>query len=365
MRFFKQIRRRCSSLFSDPCSRRRQSRTSRLNCERLTDRLLMAADIVSVPDSSAEFETYEGSVYDTHEGEVTFNARTGVLTITGDGLDDTATVRELGNGRLKVEATFQTSPGNFFPQYEELTMSESSVRKIVFYGHGGDDVFTNESSIPSSAWGGSGQDVLTGGSANDLLDGGDQDDTIRGGYGSDTLNGGDGDDFIDGEGGNDTINGDGGRDEILGGRGDDTLEGDGDDDVIYGNGGNDTIDGGDGEDLLYGGTDNDIVFGRSGNDAIFGGDGEDRMIGGDGADNVHGGGGADYLDGGMDGIDDSFEDKLWGDGGGDTFVQYYVYTSETFDTGSHEYTIWYWEDLDTVMDFTGSDGDLLDEVRLS
>ncbi|HWS35190.1 MAG TPA: calcium-binding protein, partial [Actinoplanes sp.] len=93
------------------------------------------------------------------------------------------------------------------------------------------DSITNRTSLPLSASGGSGNDVITGGSAADA---------IYGGAGNDSIHGHAGNDAIYGDAGNDTIHGYDGNDAIYGGAGNDTIHGHGGNDSLYGGDGNDT-----------------------------------------------------------------------------------------------------------------------------
>lgn len=172
----------------------------------------------------------------------------GVLTITGTGLADTASV--IASSRITLSVTLNHVTSSY---------STSAVGKIVFYGLDGDDTFTNSTSIPST---------INGGDGNDILNGGSGDDFIVGGYGQDTIHGNAGDDTIWGSGGSDTLYGDDG------------------DDVIFGHGGNDEIHGGAGRDTINGGSGNDTIFGDSGQDLIVAvGNGADTITGGSQWDN--------------------------------------------------------------------------------
>lgn len=87
----------------------------------------------------------------------------------------------------------------------------------------GDDLFLwNNTSVPLTIDGGSGDDELSGGAATDSIDGGPGDDSIVGFGGDDRLDGGSGSDQIDGSSGDDRIDG---------GTGADKLNGDGEGDV--------------------------------------------------------------------------------------------------------------------------------------
>jgi len=92
------------------------------------------------------------------------------------------------------------------------TSLASGVVSIEFRGGNGNDSFTNATTLPSTAYGNGGYNVLTGGSGRDYLVGGSSDDT---------LNGRGGNDYLYGNGGNDRLTGDAGDDNLFGGDGND------------------------------------------------------------------------------------------------------------------------------------------------
>lgn len=110
------------------------------------------------------------------------------------------------------------------------------------------------------------------------------------------INGYNGDDLIDlsnnttiysivfGGTGNDLIFGSNGSNELHGDEGDDTLFGGNGADLLFGDAGNDFLFGGNGADALFGGAGNDWLFGENGADLLDGGDDEDWLLGGNGAD---------------------------------------------------------------------------------
>ncbi len=69
---------------------------------------------------------------------------------------------------------------------------------------------------------------------------------------------------------------------------------------------------------LFGDHGHDHLYGGGGIDYLYGGPGNDHLYGRDGLDFLYGGTNNDYLDGGHD----NYEDRLKGEGGNDTFVQY-------------------------------------------
>lgn len=194
-----------------------------------------------------------GSQYDTVNGDITaaptlpplstgIKLEGGVLTITGSNYDDGASVVPSGTDVVASRGSFKS------------TFPASSVSRIVFYGNGGNDSFSNTTNIKSEAYGGDGNDSLRGGSNADFL---------VGGLGNDSLYGNNGDDVLWGSGGHDAL--DGGND-------DDHLKGHGGDDYLYGQYG---------EDALYGGTGTDELSGGYGIDTLVSiGGGTDTVVGG-------------------------------------------------------------------------------------
>lgn len=239
----------------------------------------------------------------------------GELLLGGDSNDNTAVISVSGS---VLTAVF-TGSGT-------TTFDVADVNSIRFVGLGGDDRFTNNTSLPAFAFGNAGNDQLRGGSGNDLLVGGtgddllvgnDGDDEIRGGAdgtktisggagndrlfggsGTNTIRGGDGDDVIFGGDSIDNIFGDAGNDELFPGNGVNTVEGGAGDDFLTGGRDADTVFGGDGDDLLFTGLGDDIVNGGNGDDWIGASDGNDTINGGAGADRLNGGNGNDNIVGG-------------------------------------------------------------------
>lgn len=176
-------------------------RRSDLRCEKLEDRRLLAAEIL-------------------------FNADAGLLTINGTDRSDRATV---SNADGMIHVNVETG---------EDTVNESfaadQVGAILFNGEAGSDWFENQTSIGSTARGGSGNDRLTGGSGADRLFGSSGRDVLRGGPGNDFLLGSDGADLLFGEDGDDEIEGASDRDILIGGRGRDDLDGGSWSDILIG-----------------------------------------------------------------------------------------------------------------------------------
>ena len=104
-------------------------------------------------------------------------------------------------------------------------------RIVVLAGAGDDRVDLSGGSlktsgrIPSSVYGGTGNDVLIAGAGNDLLYGNGGDDYLDGGAGTDIIYGDSGDDFLIGGTERDVIYGGVGIDTVFGVAGDDVLDG--------------------------------------------------------------------------------------------------------------------------------------------
>ena len=240
-------------------------------------------------------ESLEGRIVLT--AGIGLDATTGILRIMGSETADVSVVRYDG---VNVVATISNAAGTTTRSYKS-----SDVKAITFAGYAGDDFFTNNTAIPSTATGGAGKDTLRGGSGKDTLMGGDGDDKLMGNKGDDTLQG---------AAGNDTEIGGAGIDTLYGGLGDDSLSGAAGDDKLNGGSGDDWLEGGAGNDSASGDDGNDVQYGGTGNDSMKGGNGHDLLYGDDGLDTVEGEAGDDRLDGG------SGDDSLRGGIGDDTSV---------------------------------------------
>ena len=246
---------------------------------------------------------------------ISFDPSNGVLALIGDNTADVASVSQIVNDPssdfvIQVDLNGQSE-----------TFINTPITSIFFEGNDGNDEFVNNTSLPSFARGGLGNDILVGGSGIDRLVGSEGDDTLEGNFGADILVG---------NAGNDTLSGDGGEDRLFGGAGEDLLDGDegndflsgGDDaDTINGGAGNDTGVGGAGDDTLNGGTGDDGLFGTGGEDELFGDEGDDILGGNDGNDLLEGGLGLDRLFGeaGNDRLNGGEgNDRLFGREGDDT-----------------------------------------------
>ena len=170
---------------------------------------------------------------------VTLEVVNGFDTIVIDGTsgDDVAEVTRAADGQIRVEFNNEE---HFF----------NTTERIRFLGRSGDDTFTNNTDISSSAVGHDGDDTLRGGNGNNW---------IQGGQGNDLIVGGD-------------------KNDLLRGRaGDDTIEGGKRHDRIFGDGGDDTIVGESGRDFIQGGDDNDTIFTGNGDDRVNGGSGNNKI----------------------------------------------------------------------------------------
>lgn len=304
-----------------------------------------------------------------------------VVNATGrSGCADSVVVT-LDNGGTATTADdvykFRHSSGSSFPLTKTYPAyladgTTRAINKINFYGHEGDDLFENDTYIPSFAEGGDGNDTLRGGASADTLIGDRKwqcdlatgcHDVIEGGAGNDSVWGIMGNDTILGEEGDDELHGNDGADWMEGGDGDDAIKGgDGNDrmlgeifcifcptpfpygdDTMEGGNGSDSVYGGPGDDQLHGyvvgaqGSDasvadyldgeagEDWLYGSLGNDTLMGGTGAytDFLFGNNGNDSLNGGSGDDLLEGGP-GID-----TLRGGGGNDILVGGWTSLSET------------------------------------
>lgn len=315
----------------------------------------------------------------------------GVIRIVGDDRADKAVVvvKTMGHSQQVFVTLDQTkyvrAPGVGSQELKIKTHSEkaflrSGVSGLYFSGGNGFDSFVNQTSLPSLASGGDGDDSLTGGQGKDILLGGPGADWLEGRGGDDQLSGGTGDDRYlfkpAATLGSDTIEEDPNRDadrldfsafvagirvslaqttaqevvpgvlslslssatgleDVEGGSGGDVIIGNDRFNRLYGNKGNDGLDdmaaavasggaqlyGGDGDDNLSGSPFDDFLDGGAGVDKIRGLDGNDEIHCGSGNDvEVLGEGGNDIIfgDDGNDVIDGGQgDDKLYGGNGDD------------------------------------------------
>ena len=116
----------------------------------------------------------------------TFLSSPGILTVMGDGRDNTITVSRDAAGQILVNG------GAVHVRGGTPTVANTSLIQV--FGQNGDDTISlNEANgaLPAAfLFGGAGNDTLTGGSGNDLLFGQTGNDTLLGKGGNDLLFGG-------------------------------------------------------------------------------------------------------------------------------------------------------------------------------
>jgi len=220
------------------------------------------------------------------------------LRITGTANDDFVEVSQPDEEHVKV--TVYEDQERTTVQSTK-TFNTSAVTSVVFDGKAGDDYLWNgheesatvpglfgssmsftypveQHSLPTTAYGGTGNDHLEGSIVDDFLYGGPGDDIIYGNAGMDSIKG-DADPFRSSPStmpdGDDVLNGGSGIDRLWGEGGDDTLRGGQGADWLFGN---------TGDDNLYGEGGDDHLFGQRGLDGLFGGAGKDHLDGGSGPD---------------------------------------------------------------------------------
>jgi Ca2+-binding RTX toxin-like protein len=167
-----------------------------------------------------------------------FSPGTGILTVVGDGLNNTITVSRDAAGGILVNggaAVVKVHLHRFLGNGPTPvvgnggTPTVADVNQVRVFGRGGDDTITLDESngaLPRAVlFGGAGNDVLTGGSGDDQLFGQAGNDTLLGKDGFDLLFGGAGNDVLTGDAGNDTLRGGAGDDVLIGGLGLDVLDG--------------------------------------------------------------------------------------------------------------------------------------------
>ena len=301
-----------------------------------------------------------------------FTPATGLLAVSGDGLDNAITVSRNPAGNLLVNGGAVTITGG--------TPTVANTAQIQISAGGGNDLITLDESngaLPAAQ-----------------LHGEEGNDTITGGSGADSITGGTGNDVLFGRGGNDSLFGNADNDTLTGGSGDDQLFGQSGDDRMVWNPGDaaDLLEGADGTDtaeinggsgaesftitangtrvrfdrldpppffLDIGTTENLVLNANGGNDSLActgnlaalisitadGGAGNDTLLGSNGIDALIGGADNDSIDGqqGNDIVflgtgDDVFQwdpgdgsDLVEGQDGNDTLVFNGSATSELFE----------------------------------
>src|SRR6476646_8154018 len=232
----------------------------------------------------------------------TFNPGNGVLTTTGDNLDNTITTSRDATGSILINAGAVPIQGG--------TATVTNTGLIQAFGQDGNDTISldeTNGALPSAKmFGGLGNDTVIGGSGADQLLGEAGDDVLNGAGGADAMTGGAGNDayFVDnisdqtiehpGEG-NDTVFST--VDFRMSANVDNIILQGGADLQAYGNSGVNALFGNTGSNLIDGEDGNDIVIGGRGDDVALLGAGDDTFVWnpGDGNDTVEGQAGADTL----------------------------------------------------------------------
>jgi Ca2+-binding RTX toxin-like protein len=323
-------------LFTQPSRSGRPGPRPVLRVQQLEDRTVLSAGIsydpaiatISIDGTDSDDDVVvEGTDWGDHT--------TGVhVSWTHDGTSTEFTLEE----------TFNTSSG----QWEG-----PPVHQVLFFGHDGNDSFTNNTNISAVAHGNAGNDTIQGGWVSDTLYGDGGSDTLWGSsagtagnaFAEDVLYGGSGYQTVAIRGGlvNVDLTQDDGNDQLYGGVGKDRLYGQEGNDTLVGGEGNDSVDGGPGNDQLFGdarpivagrspgfrapGADlypgtsylfvkntqtfvygvgpddpqiphNDVLHGGTGDDLLAGNQGNDHLFGEEGNDHLFGEAGADVLFGG-------------------------------------------------------------------
>jgi len=335
-------------LFSTHRSRRAakrridQRRQSKVLCELLECRTLMAANLIASLDMSNHILRVEGTANaDTvlvrnNAGSLSVQGLS-IRLINGSSVSHVSNVPRSDVLRVDVHALagddrvsmseFNLTAGQATPLFvyagagNDWMMGGSHNDRLL--GQAGDDTASGAKGNDNLD-GGIGNDTMTGGLGNDRLFGATGDDHLTGGDGDDTVMGGDGHDYLYGSAGNDLLVGallnspvETGNDVIYGGLGNDTIRGGYGNDTLVGEDGIDYIRGEDGDDLIIGAyygneveTGADSLFGDNGNDVIYGGYGDDGIYGGEGNDTLVGESGSDYLYG--ENGDDLLIGAYWG-----------------------------------------------------
>ncbi len=253
-----------------------------------------------------------------------FEPLTGVLTITGDDLDNTIVVSRDPAGTILVNGGAVTITGG--------TATVANTILIQFFGRAGNDQLSLDESngaLPkANLFGEAGNDTLTGGSGADVLNGGPGDDLLFGRGGADNLLGGEDNDTVTGGDGDDIAQLGLGNDRFIWNPGDDTdsVEGGDGADTVEVNGGNGAeqftvtangtrvrfdrldpapffLDIGTCEKLALNANGGNDSLACTGNLAALiqitadGGAGDDTLLGSNGADVLLGGDGNDFIDG--------------------------------------------------------------------
>src|SRR4051812_38646392 len=124
--------------------------------------------------------------------DATFNNSTGLLTVTGTGNADVITISEKNPAIVTLNG-------------KKLGPFNKVIKSLVINGLGGSDNINSALKVPTTVYGGAGNDTVTTGAGNDFL---------YGNEGNDRLNGNAGDDFLQGGADNDDMTGGAGIDTV-------------------------------------------------------------------------------------------------------------------------------------------------------
>jgi RTX calcium-binding nonapeptide repeat (4 copies) len=240
-------------------------------------------------------------------GTASFAAATGETNHLSVSYSGASYIQFYDSGVTTMTAGAGCQPVPFAPQ--KVVCPRLGLTAITIdLGDGNDSVnegyFYYTIQLPTTIFGGPGDDNIQAGAGNDTISGGTGNDTINGNSGNDTIDGNEGADTIDGGFGFDTVTyadrtapvnvsldgvandgeaGEGdnvrsGVNEVVGGSGNDVLTGDNFDNTLIGNDGNDTLAGLGGNDTLDGGGGTDSFDGGAGADVIRARDGVAESI---------------------------------------------------------------------------------------
>jgi Ca2+-binding RTX toxin-like protein len=229
------------------------------------------------------------------------------LTYTAGNNETNQTIVSLVGANYKFSdtgATVAVGAGCTLADTHTANCASAGITGITINSGNLNDLAWETAAVPTTIFGGDGNDTMIGGNASDVLIGCLGNDTYNGGGGADTMADGA---FCTG-GGTDTVDyssrtqsvfvtldgnandgefGEGDNvgadiENITGGSGDDDLTGSSAPNTILGNAGDDGIDGGPGNDLLSGGNDDDLITGGAGADIIQTGSGDNDVEAADG-----------------------------------------------------------------------------------
>src|SRR5258705_5624022 len=143
--------------------------------------------------------------------KASFSTGTGLLSVSGDNLDNTILVSRDAAGSIFINGGAVSITGDHPTVINTATIQ-------VFGGGGNDTITLDESNgaLPAAQlFGEKGNDTLIGGSGNDQLFGGTGNDILLGKGGNDLLIGGDGKDTLTGGARRDQMFGPGGQDRVI------------------------------------------------------------------------------------------------------------------------------------------------------